>query len=135
MASIYEMFETDPEHETKGIDIDYGEGGIFRIKRAGGANDAFTKVLEVKTRPYRRQIDMSTLDTKVAEKLLIETFVDTVLIGWEGVKDKKGKQMEYTKENAVKLFSDLPELFTDLREKSMNVANFILGDIEDDLKN
>jgi hypothetical protein len=129
------MFETNPEHETKGIDIDYGDYGVFRIKRAGGANDEFSKVLEVKTRPYRRQIDMGTFDSKVAEKFLVEAFVDTVLIGWENVKDKKGKNLEFSKENAVKLLSDLPELFADLREKAMNAANFLLGDIEDDLKN
>lgn len=135
MASIYDQFQTDAEHETKGIEIDYGDGGVFRIKRAGGANNEFAKALEARTRPYRRQIEMGTIDQKVADKLLIETFVDTVLITWEGVKDREGKDIKYSKEAAVKLFTDLPELFVDIREKAMNVANFLIGNVEDDAKN
>jgi len=133
--SIYDVFATDKGMERTGIELDYGKLGKIRIARAGGANNRFTKVLEQKTRPYRRQMDADTMDEDVANTLLIEAFAETVVLGWEGIKDRNKQPMPFTRENVIKLFTDLPELFTDVREQAMKAANFRELGVETDSGN
>ena len=122
--------------ETGGIWIDYGvEGGKFLVARSGGANTKFAKVLEFKMRPYRRQMDTGKLDNEIASRILMESFVEAALLDWDGVQNREGETFTFSKENAISLFIDLPELFTDLREQSSKMANFQAGDVEADSGN
>ncbi len=138
--SLYKQFQTDKELEKDGIVVQYGENSKgqateFRIARAGGANEAYTKRAEVVLKPYRRQIQTETIENKLAEKLLMGVFVDTVLKGWSNVEDEKGKDLPFTRENAIKLFTDLPDLYRDLREQSDKSALFRLEILEADAGN
>ena len=135
MTNIYELFSTNEELEKQGIEIDYGSAGVFIIARAGGSNNKFAKNLEAKTRPYRRQIEAGTMDNDVGEKLLRESFVNSVLLGWRNVKDKEDNDIPYNRENALKLFEELPELFKDLQQQAMSFANFRTVELEEDAKN
>lgn len=138
--SLYKQFKTDEALETDGILIEYGvtEAGLpirIKIARAGGRNTAFSKALERATRPYRKAIQTGTLDNKTADNLYKDVFAETVVLGWVNVEDQDGKAMEFTKENVVKLFNDLPDLFNDLREQAANVALFREEVLENDLGN
>lgn len=127
--SLYKQFKTDEALETDGIWIEYGvtdTGQPIRIKiaRAGGRNTAFSKALERATRPYRKAIQTGTLDNKTADNLYKDVFAETVVLDWINVEDQDGQPMDFKKENVVKLFNDLPDLFNDLREQAANVALF-----------
>ncbi len=127
--SLYKLFKTDEHLETDGIWLEYGQnekGEPIRIKiaRAGGHNSAFSKALEKATRPYRKAIQTGLLDNKTADKLYKEVFADTVVLDWINVEGPDGKPMEFKRENVLKLFEDLPDLFADLREQANNVALF-----------
>lgn len=147
VTDLYALFETDKKFETKGIWYTFSEdevdkegvvikkGTKFLLARAGGANTAFAKSLEVKTRPYRRQIDNDNMDPDLAMKLMVEAFVGTVLLDWVGAMSKKGKHLKYSKENAIKLMTDLPDLFTELRTEAQRLSNFQAEQIEDDSGN
>ena len=135
MTSIYDVWGTDAIMETGGVWIDYGKAGKFLIARSGGANTKFAKVLEVKMRPYRRQMDQGKMDNDVANRVLLESFIDACLLDWKGIKSEDGKEMKFTKVNALKLFTDLPDLFADLREQSSKMATFQMEEIEDDAGN
>ena len=135
MASPYELFKTDEKFEVEqGVTLDYGEFKI-RIARAGGANKRFGKLLNTRLKPHRRQMETDTMDEKVALKIMIETYADTIVLGWEGVKDETGKIMVYSKENVIKLFTDLPELFRDVQRQADNVALFRAEELAEDSKN
>lgn len=138
--SLYSMFKTDAGLETDGILIEYGEASNaqpvrFRIARSGGQNTVFTKALEKATRPYRKAIQNGMLDDKTADKLYKGVFAEHVLLGWENVEGEDGKPIQYSKENALKLFKDLPDLFLDLREQAGNVSLFRQEVREADLGN
>lgn len=133
--SIYDMYETDDDNEIEGIILNYGEGIRIKIARAGGANVAFAKAFEKATRPYRKRMDMGTLDESVANELLVQVFAQTVVKDWEGVTDREGNELKFNVENCVKVFMDLPDLFADVKEASMSVANYRYEEIEDDIKN
>ena len=135
MSSIYEMFATDFKIETDGFIHRISDKISFRLARAGGANAKFSKAMEAKTRPYRRQIAEDTLDITIANKLLIEAFAETVILGWEGVATRSGKVVKFSVEAAVKLFTDLPDLFTELREAAAKQSNFRAVEVQDDVGN
>jgi hypothetical protein len=127
--SLYNTFETDKSLERDGIVLDYGFNSKnqpvqIRIARAGGANTKFAKALEYKMKPYKRAIVNDTMDNKVAEKLLIETYAESVILGWEGVEDRQGNDLEFNKENVVKVLTDLPDLFLDIQQQSQKSALF-----------
>lgn len=138
--NLYNQFKTDETLETDGIFIEYGETADgkpirIRIARAGGKNKAFTKALEKATRPHRKAIQTGSLDSATADKLYREVFVDTVVLGWENVTDENGKPLEFNRENALKVFTDLPDLFQDLRDQAANSALFREEVLEEDLGN
>lgn len=127
--SLYKLFKTNENLETDGIWLEYGQtadGKPIRIKiaRAGGHNVAFSKALEKATRPYKKAIQTGMLDNKTADRLYKEVFAETVVLDWINVEGPDGQPMEFNKENVLKLFEDLPDLFVDLREQSANVALF-----------
>lgn len=145
--SLVKQFGTDVEKECEGVAIQYGsneDGSIpaFHISRMSRSNVRYTKRLEVATRPYRRQIELGTLDNDVAERIFMQVFVDSVLKGWEniklsdvtGIEDDEGFAT-FNKENAMKLFERLPELYDDLQAQAKSAAIFKDEEIEDATKN
>lgn len=126
----YALFKTDPELETKGVKLDYGDFWI-QVARAGGANDAYARELEKRLRPHRRAIQTETLSNELAQRLLVEAFSASVVLGWGSAKHGEGRipardgsPLDFSFDAAVTLFTDLPELFADVRDQSSKLALF-----------
>lgn len=138
--SLYKQFKTDKNVEKEGIVLNYGKNSKgedieIRIARAGGANVQYAKLLEAKTKPYRRQIQNETLDNEVAEKITKEVYAKAVVMGWIGVEDENSKPLEFSSENCIKLFDDLPDLWMDIQQQSTKAALFRADILEQDAKN
>lgn len=135
MASPYELFKTDEKAELdEGVILDYGEFNI-RIARAGGSNKKFGKLLNVRLKPHRRQMETDTMDDAVATRIMVETYADSIILGWNNVKDASGADMEYNRENVIKLFTDLPDLFRDVQSQAGQVALFRSAEADATIKN
>lgn len=138
MKGLYKQFATDTNIEKAGIDLQYGtpeEPIIITIARAGGANTAYNRVLERVTKPYRRQIQTNTMEHKMMQKLLMEVYAEAVVLKWDGVTDKEGNEIPFSKENCVNLFIDLPDLFADVKEQAESASIFRTEVLEDAVKN
>ena len=137
--SLYQQFKTDENYERNGIWLEYGSktGKPVRIKiaRAGGTNIKFLKALELKARPYRRQLQNDTIDPEVAEELFRQVYVESVILGWENVDTEDGKPLEFNRFNCLKLLTDLPDLFADIREQATKASLFRSEVIETASKN
>ena len=135
MSGLYQAFETNKNLENSGIELDYGKNSKgapirIRIARAGGANKRFAKVLDRLLRPYKRQLANDQLSDDVAKDVMIQAYADAVVLGWEGVEDREGNPMEFSRDNVVKLFTDLPELFLDVQQQSQKAALFLVDILE-----
>jgi len=128
----YAMFETDRNLEKEGIWIDYGPFS-FKVARAGGSNEKYRRMLQHRMKPYRRQIQNETMSEEKAQEIILETFVDAVLLDWKDVRDRDGNVMDFNRENALQLLSDLRDLFADLQTQSQKIANFRREEMETDL--
>lgn len=138
--SLYSQFKTNDTLEQTGIVLEYGENAegkpiSIRIARAGGANSQYSRLMEARVKPYRRQIQNETIEKTMVEKMLREVYAETVVLGWENVTDENGKEMAFTVQNCIKLFEDLPDLFQDIQEQSQRAALFREEVLEQDSKN
>ena len=85
----YGSFRSDIDAEQEGVVLDYGPFRVT-IARAGGSNKAYERVLEALTKPYRRAIQLETLDAKVSEKIMKEAMAKAVILNWEVLVDADG---------------------------------------------
>lgn len=129
MTGLYSQFTTDTKLERDGILLEYGTASngqpiTIRIARAGGANAQYLKRMEALVKPYRRQIQTETIDPKVVDKLVRQVYAETVVLGWENVESRDGQPLPYSRDNCLKLFDDLPDLFLDIQEQAQRAALF-----------
>jgi len=132
--NVYDMFETDKDVEAGGLDLDYGEFKIT-IRRSGGANQQYNKTVEQLAKPHRRAIQTETIDANVINKLLSDAHAKSVVIGWDGVKDRDGNEIPFNVENCIKLFDDLPDLFEDVKEQAAKTGLFRKTVLEESVGN
>lgn len=135
IMALYKNFKTNKSVEAEGIWVDFGDGERIRIARAGGANQAFQRAAERIQRKYRKQIQLDTLNDKEASGLLRELYADTIILGWEGVKDAAGKPLPFSKEACMKLLEDLPDFFREIKEHATSQVLFLESTLEADAKN
>ena len=142
--SMYETFKTDSGVETAGVRIEYGDFRVT-VARAGGANKKFAKILDRKTKPHRRALQLETMDPEVGKRLMIETYAEAVITNWESLRDGAWKQgieaasgdalLPFTTANVIATLEALPDLFADIQEQAGKVALFRQSLREDDSKN
>lgn len=135
--SLRKTFKTNPTLEIEGVEIvvgiseDNGKPIAIRVSRMSRSNKRYTKALEAATRPHSAAIANETLDNELGNKLLREVFVDTVLLGWTNVlksdltgnpKDKD--ELPFSRENALALFDEMPDLYDDWEKRAKSAANF-----------
>lgn len=137
----YGMFATDKELEKNGVWLDYGSFRLL-IARAGGANERYTKLVNHKFKPHRRAIQTDTLSDKLADKLIREAYCEAVVLGGDSeafgdgfIPDAEGNKMEVSYQNLINMFTELPDLFADVKEQSTRVALFRKEILEQDAKN
>jgi hypothetical protein len=134
----YRAFKTDKELEKEGIYLDYG---AFRVKvgRAGGSNKRYLSTLEKKLRPHRRALQTETIADETAQDLVMDSFIDGAILGWEvkvkdgdkdvwkvGIHDPDtGEVIQPSREVYVKVLKALPDLFMDMREQASKTALFL----------
>lgn len=141
----YGSFRSDTAAEQEGVELDYGPFRVT-IARAGGANKSYERLLEALTKPYRRAIQLETLDAKVSEKIMKEALARAVVLNWEtlvdaegnpdasgtdwkqGVEDPDtGELLPFSWENVLKVLQhkELQNLYNDLRIQSGKEALFL----------
>lgn len=133
------LFKPSDKLEQEGIFLDYGD---FRIKitRAGATNDRFKKLMEAKMKPHRRAMANDTMDNKVADRVTREVWAESIVLGWDSelgpnVIPYRGEPFAFSTANCIQLFTDLPDLFIDVREQSMKMGLFLEDTAEADKGN
>lgn len=142
MSGLFKAYKTDAVAEVDGVDIEFfdaqNEDGTiptFKVSRLGKSNKKYTKALEVATRPYRRQIELGVLKPEVSEKIFLDVFCTTILIGWNNVIGEDGTPLKYSKDNAIKLMTALPDLYERIQSEASIASNFRDASLEEESKN
>jgi len=118
---LYTEYLNDEAKEKGGVFLDFGpiEDGSKKhcrilVARAGGANNAFEKMRELRMRPHRRAQQAGTLANRIVLDILKTVLIKTVILGWENVAGLDGKILEFTEKNVRKILDDLPDLYDEV---------------------
>lgn len=123
-SNLDALFKANSDFEKDGVWINIGNGVRFRIRRFGGSNSQRLKQAMAKFhKPVARLVEMDKLSPEENIELMAKTFADACLVAWEGV-EIDGSPAECTFDNAVKLFTTLPELFDILFKESQKFDSF-----------
>lgn len=138
--SIYRQYKTDAVRENKGARIvkgmnDDGSEIVFYVARTGKSNTSYKLASERAFKPHRAAIKNGSLSNETADQIMLDLFCGHLLKGWENVLDEQGAEIPYSVENAKKLMSDLPDLYSELLEVSNDASHFLDSNREEDAKN
>jgi hypothetical protein len=130
-------YKTDASAEVDGvlIDVDINEHNKqpirVKLSRMGQGNKRYTKALEERTRAHSAAIQNETLDNELGRQIMQGVFVDTILLGWENLPKSEltgnpedTDDLPYSRENALKLFEELPDFYDVLEGHAKRASNF-----------
>jgi hypothetical protein len=147
--SLRKTFKTDKNAEINGVEVvvgmnEYNNQPIYAtFTRMTRTNKNYTSALEKATQPHQAAIQNETLDEGVASNMMREVFVDTILLGFRNLpkSDLTGRdednevELEFTRENALALFEELPDLYADWEKRANRAATFREAQREKNAKN
>jgi len=117
------LFKTDKAQEQEGVVFQLGET-TFTMKRFGGFNSPLVRKAMAKYhKPYAKQVEMGTLSFEKEQEIMAKVFVEGSLMGWSGL-EVDGEMVDYSKEVAVKLLIELPDLMNTLVEYASNADHY-----------
>lgn len=127
-----ETYLTDPSVEREdGVWLRFPGDRKIHVLRAGGSNRKFLQAFSALTKPHKRQMQRGTLDPDLSDKILIEVYLEAVILGWEGFCEANGTPIKYSKTAARELFTQVPELFQDVVNFASDAATFQQRDAEE----
>lgn len=137
---LYSNYKTDVNKEVNGVPVEFGtndDGTVitFILSRMGASNKQYVKALEAAQKPFRRQIQLGTLPQETNERIFREVFANTVLKGWVNVRDENEQDLPFNFVNAIKVLTDLPDLYDDLFRQANTIDLFRSEALEEDAKN
>lgn len=136
--SIWDLYETDLSMETEGFWHPVNKKIKVKLARAGGANIAFTKAMEEKTREHRKRggaFEGDKVDVELGMDIMKQAFAETIILDWKGFTNKAGKAVPFNPKVAYETMVALPDLFNELRDAAGEAANYRIEDIKDDVGN
>lgn len=138
--SLFKKYKMDPVKTEQGIPVEFevnedGTVPTIMLARAGAGNKKFTQELERVRKPHQRRIDAGLVSDEEMETFFLKTFAKVAITGWQNVNDEEGKPLPYSYENALNLITELPELYQELVQKSIERDNYRSYRLEEDLKN
>ena len=138
--SIFQVFGTNVKNEVDGVWIEYNfddETKVeFKVARAGGSNPRWNAAIEKHTRQMRRVgKDITKLTGEAQRKLNLDIYTDACLVDWRGdaFKEMDGTPIPYSRENARRIFTQVPEFLDTVMKEALATDNF--KDEEGEVKN
>lgn len=122
--------QADETVEADGVDINFGKGRVITIRRSSAKNREYKAAMSRVFKPHQKIGGMLTIDDESAEKLLVQVYSETVVVGWKGFIDDKGAQIPFSRSNCIELLTDAPEVFEHIKNESARFSNFAKEDIE-----
>jgi hypothetical protein len=128
-------FKTDGKAAVEGVWIEYepntdGTTPRFCIARISKQNKKYQAAFRAATAPYldeKGMVDFERMPDDVAEKLLLDVFVGTVLISWSNFQpEDDGVELKFTREAALEILGsdDWVDLYDELNNAAHKTSNF-----------
>ena len=123
-TNLHTHFKTNEKFAKEGVDYAINDKTSFRVAYFNKDNPRAKAAMAQHYKPFAKQIELGILDPEKNIEIQRNLFVDICLISWTGVEQEDGSPIEFTKENAVNLFKELPELFNVLWKHCNDFQNY-----------
>lgn len=131
MTTFYARYKTDKKLEEEGQWVDFGDGVKVKVARLNSERSiAARRKLE---KPYSKI--RGSIPESIQEEILTKQVAEAVIIAWEGVTDERGKEIECTYENKVKILNEFKDFRFDVVTASVEAETFKAQQIEEISKN
>lgn len=132
--NIYERYELDQRRLEEGTPIDLGDGAKIWMSFADTSNVRYHAAIDRHTRPHRKQLQQESLPPDVMQGVMRKVYAEMV-VRWEGVTDREGAPIPCNRENAERLFEELPVVFNMVQDHAQRLASYLAHREEEDVKN
>jgi hypothetical protein len=122
-TNLDSLFKTDKKLQEEGVEFVINEKISFRVRHLSQANPRVKAAMAQHFKPYAQQVSMGTLPPEKEAEINQKVFIDVCLVSWEGI-EIDGATAECNKENATKLFRDLPDLFEALWKHANDFTHY-----------
>lgn len=96
------------------------------VARSHSSNQLFMKaVAAVYTPEFNKRLANGDLSDSEAADANLEVMLQGTVMGWENIYDRDGAPLMFTRENAKRVLSDLPEVVSRLRVFSAELNNYL----------
>lgn len=113
-TNLDSIFKTKENLELDGVWFKVSQETSFCLRRFGGKNANRVKQAMAKYhKPHARLIENDALPPEETSKIMAQVIAHSCLVDWKGVV-VDGQELPCNPENAVKIFTLLPELFDTL---------------------
>lgn len=126
------MLQITPVNHAAEEDGAWGTYLGVRLLIARANNTKFKRAFRRLSKPYKKQIEKSTLDDDTALDIMTKSLAAAVLNDWD--KLSFPEQVEYSEENAITLLKNDPDCMDFVQEFSADLDNYLKTDIEETVK-
>lgn len=130
--NIYEQYGTPVSQEPKTFPLSEDSSITLLPMGSDKARRAFERLME----PYSPRLNAGgKLTEEESNKLNVRFFAETVVVGWEGLKDREGELIPHSADAAKALFSEVPRFFALIVKIATNEDSFETNKTEADSGN
>jgi hypothetical protein len=104
-------------------------GGEFLI--APTTNLGFQRTVNRLQAPHRKKIEKGTLDPQVSLEITCQAVAHNLIQDWRGLVDNSGANVPFSKEVAVQLLTNMPDLREFVQEFALDLENFRAEETEE----
>lgn len=134
-ADLEKEFGTDPQKEQEGVWVypSYRNPKLgFKLRRMSRSNREWANRAAASYRKNKRKIEAGQVTDPALLEDSYRVFCSTILMTWnEEMVDKEGKQIPYSVEKGVKLFTRFPDLYERLSDDAQEISTFQQEEIEE----
>jgi hypothetical protein len=117
MFNNIDDWQSDAQLEREGVPLDLGRGRVIYLKRAGGANRAFTVALGECLRRVIGDRDPENVPDEELDEDLKTVYATHVVAGWKGFRDESDAEVPYSVPAFLELMKLAPDMW--IRVRSM----------------
>jgi len=70
-------------------------------------------------------------NSELRDQVLLPTYLDAVVVGWEGVRDEEGREVPFSREAAEEFLRAFPNVFDTLIEIAGEMSTFRQREMEE----
>lgn len=125
MSKMSEAYRVDAKMESEaGVRCEFLGPCWVTLRRAGGNNKQYQRIVQDLTKPVRRKIANETISIQELDEIYMKAYARAVVVGWEDVTDLDDNPVPFTEANFIRVMQMYPDFWDDIQREAARMTNF-----------